>query len=308
MTGLPADSFVRVVREDPKRRGLLFAGTETGVHVSFDAGASWRPLQRNLPAVPVTDLVVKDDDVVLATQGRSFWVLDDIAPLRQLTPEVAGAPAHLFEPSVAYRFGGAEGRGAVGKNPPYGARFYYLLKDAPKEGEEVKLEILDEKGALVRAFTSKEPKKAEAKGGDEEGDSGQDAPKPIPAKAGLNTFAWDLRYPARLEVRGPDPLGRRDGRPPRGPGALPGAPQRGRNDPHPAVRAAQGPAPRHHRRGLREAVRPALADPRRAQRHARRDRPPARGARPGDRPPPIERRARRRRRRSPRRPTRSRRS
>ena len=116
VAGLPADSFVRVVREDPKRRVLLFAGTETGVHVSFDAGFSWRPLQRNLPAVPVTDLVVKGDDVVLATQGRSFWVLDDIAPLRQLTPEVARGPAHLFEPSVAYRFGGSEGRGAVGKS------------------------------------------------------------------------------------------------------------------------------------------------------------------------------------------------
>ena len=190
VAGLPADSFVRVVREDPKRRGLLFAGTETGVHVSFDAGVSWRPLQRNLPAVPVTDLVVKGDDVVLATQGRSFWVLDDIAPLRHLTPEVAGASAHLFEPSVAYRFGGSEGQGAVGKNPPYGARFYYLLKDAPKDGEEVKLEVLDENGGLVRAFTSKEVKKAEGKGAEE----GDDAPKPIPAKAGLNAFCWDLRH------------------------------------------------------------------------------------------------------------------
>jgi photosystem II stability/assembly factor-like uncharacterized protein len=200
VAGLPADSFVRVVREDPRRRGLLFAGTETGVHVSFDAGASWRPLQRNLPGVPVTDLVVKDDDVVLATQGRSFWVLDDIAPLRQLTPEAAGASAHLFEPSVAYRFGGAEGRGAVGKNPPYGARFYYLLKDAPKDGEELKLEVLDAKGALVRAFTSKEAKKAESKGAEE--GSSDDAPKPVPAKAGLNTFSWDLRYPPASKFDG----------------------------------------------------------------------------------------------------------
>jgi len=202
VAGLPVDSFVRVVREDPKRRGLVFAGTETGVHVSFDAGASWRPLQRNLPAVPVTDLVVKNDDVVLATQGRSFWVLDDIAPLRQLTSEVGGAAAHLFEPSVAYRFGGAEGRGAVGKNPPYGARFYYLLEEAPKDGEEVKLEILDEKGALVRAFTSKQEKKSEAKEAEEEDDSGQDTPKPVPAKAGLNTFAWDLRTPPASKFEG----------------------------------------------------------------------------------------------------------
>ena len=89
--GLPADSFVRVVREDPLRRGLLFAGTETGVYVSFDAAASWQPLQRNLPVVPITDLVVKDDDLVVATQGRSFWILDDIAALRQAKPELASA-------------------------------------------------------------------------------------------------------------------------------------------------------------------------------------------------------------------------
>jgi photosystem II stability/assembly factor-like uncharacterized protein len=204
--GLPADSFVRVVREDPVRKGLLFAGTETGVHVSFDAGVSWRPLQRNLPAVPVTDLVVKNDDVVLATQGRAFWVLDDIAPLRQMATEIAGASAHLFEPSVAYRFGGAEGRGAAGKNPPYGARFYYLLKDAPKDGEEVRLEVLDGKGALVRAFTSKEEKKGEGEGkgegGTEEGEGDDDAPKPIPAKSGLNTFVWDLRYPPASKFDG----------------------------------------------------------------------------------------------------------
>ncbi len=203
--GLPADSFVRAVREDPRRRGLLFAGTETGVHVSFDAGASWRPLQRNLPTVPVTDLVVKDDDVVLSTQGRSFWILDDIAPLRQLTPEVAQAPAHLFAPSVAYRFGGAEGRGAVGKNPPYGARFDYLLKEAPKDGEEVTLEVLDAKGALVRAFSSKEAQKdraSEPKGEGDEGDGGGDAPKPIPAKAGLNRTTWDLRYPPASKFDG----------------------------------------------------------------------------------------------------------
>jgi photosystem II stability/assembly factor-like uncharacterized protein len=204
--GLPADAFVRVVREDPVRRGLLYAGTETGVHVSFDAGGSWRPLQRNLPAVPVTDLVVKGDDVVVATQGRSFWILDDVAPLRQLSAEAASAAVHLFEPSVAYRFGGGEGRGAVGKNPPYGARFYYLLKEAPKEEEEVTLEVLDAKGAVVRAFTSKEPKKDEkdgAKGaGSDEGDPGGDAPRPVPAKAGLNTYAWDLRHPPASKFEG----------------------------------------------------------------------------------------------------------
>ena len=216
VTGLPADSFVRVVREDPKRRGLLFAGTETGVHVSFDAGASWRPLQRNLPAVPVTDLVVKDDDVVARDPGP--LVLD---PRRHRAAAAAhpggrGRRHHLFEPSVAYRFGGAEGRGAVGKNPPYGARFYYLLKDAPKDGEEVKLEILDEKGALVRAFTSKEPKKAEAKGGGRGRRLGQGRAEADPGEGGAQHLRLGPAHPARREVRGHDPLGRRDGRPPRG--------------------------------------------------------------------------------------------
>jgi hypothetical protein len=201
-TGLPADSFVRVVREDPVRRGLLFAGTETGVHVSYDSGTAWQPLQRNLPVVPITDLVVKDDDVVVATQGRSFWILDDIAALRQAKAELSNAAVHLFPPSPAVRFGGGEGRGAVGKNPPYGARLRYLLKEAPKEGEEIKLDILDSKGAVLRSYSSKEEKKEDgAAGGGEEG-FGPPPPKPLPAKAGLNTFSWDLRSKEATRFKG----------------------------------------------------------------------------------------------------------
>jgi photosystem II stability/assembly factor-like uncharacterized protein len=202
-SGLPADSFVRVVREDPVRRGLLFAGTETGVHVSFDAGGSWQSLQRNLPAVPVTDLVVKDADVVISTQGRAFWILDDIGALRQAKPELAAAAAHLFAPSPAYRFGGGEGRGAVGRNPPYGARFRYLLKEAPKEGEGVKLEVLDANGQLVRALSSKEDRSAQEDPDPEREEfAGPPAPKTIPARAGLNTFTWDLRYPEATRFKG----------------------------------------------------------------------------------------------------------
>jgi hypothetical protein len=200
--GLPADSFVRVVREDPVRRGLVFAGTESGVHVSFDSGASWQSLQGKLPAVPVTDLVVKDADVVISTQGRSFWILDDIAPLRQSKPELGAAAAHLFSPSPAYRFGGPEGRGATGKNPPYGARLQYLLKDAPQDGEEVKLEILDAQGQLVRAFSSKEDKSDEDRDPEREAFFGPPPPKTIPAKAGLNSFTWDLRRPEASRFKG----------------------------------------------------------------------------------------------------------
>jgi hypothetical protein len=190
------------VREDPVRRGLVFAGTETGVHVSFDAGASWQALQRNLPAVPVTDLVVKDADVVVSTQGRSFWILDDIAALRQAKPELASAAAHLFAPSPAYRFGGPEGRGATGKNPPNGARFQYLLKEVPKEGEELKLEIFDAKKTLVRSFSSKEEKKDEDADPEREAFFGPPAPKTLPAKPGLNTFTWDLRHAEASKFKG----------------------------------------------------------------------------------------------------------
>ncbi len=94
--GIADDAFVRSVREDPKRKGLLYAGTETGVYVSFDDGEGWQSLQLNLPVVPVTDLAVKEDDPVAATQGRAFWILDDLTPLHQLTPEVASSRAILF--------------------------------------------------------------------------------------------------------------------------------------------------------------------------------------------------------------------
>jgi photosystem II stability/assembly factor-like uncharacterized protein len=192
---LPSDGFVRVVRQDPVRPELLFAGTETGVHVSFDGGARWQPLQRNLPATPVTDLVIKDADVVISTQGRSFWILDDIAPLRQLAAAPAPAGVRLFAPSPASRFGGpSRPRPGVGANPPQGALVYYALPAAPKDGEEVRLEFLDESGAVLRSFSSKdEEKKPGAPSGDEE--SGGPAPAKLLAKAGLNRFAWDLRLP-----------------------------------------------------------------------------------------------------------------
>jgi photosystem II stability/assembly factor-like uncharacterized protein len=218
--GLPAGSFVRVLREDPVRKGLVFAGTETGVHVSFDAGASWKSLQRNLPVVPVTDLVVKEQDVAISTQGRSFWILDDIAPLRQMAKEQASALAYLYRPSPAVRFGGPKGRGAVGENPPYGARFYYLLKEAPKEGDEVKLEVLDAKGALVKAFSSKQDEKDEEERNPErEAFFGPPSPKTIPAKPGLNSFVWDLRYPDASKFKGMILWGGET----RGPRAVPGS-------------------------------------------------------------------------------------
>ena len=124
--GIPADQFVRVVREDPDRKGLLYAGTEYGVFVSFDDGAHWQSLQLNFPVAPVTDLVVHEKDLVLSTKGRSFWILDDLTPLHQLTDEVAASAAHLFAPRDgppgAYRRRGSggrvRGRLAVGRESP----------------------------------------------------------------------------------------------------------------------------------------------------------------------------------------------
>ena len=232
--GIAATEFVRVVREDPVRRGLLFAGTERGVWVSFDDGANWQALKLNLPPVPIHDLVIKEGDLVVATHGRSFWILDDISPLRQLSRAVPRASAHLFAPRDAYRvdWGGGFGAGGtdahpIGKNPPNGAMIYYWLKD---KSRDVTLDILDAQGRLIRHFTSRQDSITAADSARADSvkrvrtdslkgvgvtdsvkvdsilaDTLKDEDKPwprrppasrrAPNKAGLNMFVWDLRYP-----------------------------------------------------------------------------------------------------------------
>jgi photosystem II stability/assembly factor-like uncharacterized protein len=188
--GIPAGSFVRVVREDPVRKGLLYAGTETGVYVSFDDGARWQPLRLNLPTVPIHDLVVKGDDLVLATHGRAFWILDDLAPLRQWTDAVAKSDVHLFMPSAAVRFRAQRDRGSFqGDNPPAGAILYYQLA---KKQERVRVEVLDASGKVVRSYKSEEevvpdkplPERPER----------DEKPDVLPKDAGLHRFVWDLRH------------------------------------------------------------------------------------------------------------------
>src|SRR4029077_5480121 len=139
----------------------LYAGTERGVYVSFDDGANWRSLRLNLPTTPVHDLVIKDNDLVLATHGRAFWILDDISPLRQFSDEVTKKDVVLYTPGTAYRIqGGPQGEPRLSKrtgpNPPAGAVIYYYLKDAPKAGTETKLEILDASGKTIRKYSSLE--------------------------------------------------------------------------------------------------------------------------------------------------------
>ena len=158
VTGIPASEFVRVVREDPVRQGLLFAGTERGVWVSFDDGANWQRLRRNLPIVPVHDLAIKAGDLVAATHGRSFWILDDITPLRQLTADAVAGDAFLFKPRDAWRvewggFGGGSAAHPVGKNPPSGVMVSYWLK---AKNQDVTLEVLDSAGRVIRSFSSKQ--------------------------------------------------------------------------------------------------------------------------------------------------------
>lgn len=182
--GLGEAAYVHAVRVDPKRKGLLYAGTETGIYVSSDDGAHWQSLQLNLPTTPVYDLVVHDDDLAVATHGRSFWVLDDLSPLRQIDEKTPTAEAHLFAPAVAYRTGSPHGYSiptlTAGQNPPGGATIDYFLKSAQKE---ISLEILDSKGTVLRRFSSsKDPSK-----------QGTEQTQGPPASAGLNRFYWDLR-------------------------------------------------------------------------------------------------------------------
>lgn len=193
-SGIPDGTFVRAVRVDPKRKGLLYAGTETGMYVSFNDGANWQPLQLNLPTSPIHDLVVKDNDLVVATHGRSFWILDDLEPLRQMSEQIAKADAHLFTPSTAVRFrggGGFAGRGGfAGENPPNGAIIYYHLKEKAKG--EITLEILDAKGEMIRKYSSIE-KKIEGKPLPERPQR-PEKPDVLPIEPGMHRFVWNLRY------------------------------------------------------------------------------------------------------------------
>ncbi len=215
-SGIPDGAYVHAIRQDPKRRGLLYAGTELGVYVSFDAGAHWQPLQMNLPTSPVRDLVIKDDDLVVATHGRSFWVLDNITPLRQVSAQSAQADVTLYQPATAVRlhyFGEVPIRVPAGKNPPPGALIDYYLKSAPKG--EVTLDLLDAQGKVVRHLSSKE--KTDADQPPEWPDQAKPV-KTIPAKAGMNRFAWDLRYDDPVQTPGAFYIGE----PPSGPVVPPG--------------------------------------------------------------------------------------
>ncbi len=228
--GLP-DSPVNTVREDPVRKGLLFAGTETSVWVSFDDGDHWQPLQLNLPHTSMRDLIIHDDDLIVATHGRSFWILDDITPLRQITATPA-ADAFLFKPAAAYRVRRSTNTDTpippdepTAQNPPDGAVVDYLLAQ-PASGP-VSLEILDAQGSVVRRYASTDEREPSAE------DLAKQLiplywvrmPKVLPASAGMHRWVWDLHYTSPNSPRYQYPISAVPGDTPRvplGPLALPG--------------------------------------------------------------------------------------
>ncbi|HEX9730123.1 MAG TPA: glycosyl hydrolase [Gemmatimonadales bacterium] len=180
--GIPRGHFIRTVREDLGRPGLLYAGGEFGVYVSFNGGDDWQSLQLNLPVVPIHDLILKDTDVIVATHGRSFWIMDDITPLRSLNAQVAAADAHLFTPRPTPRMGGGGGFGGgatgVGRNPPAGVMTFFYLR-AADEDAEVTLDFLEQDGDLIQSYST----------------TARDRGSRLEVAPGMNRFVWNLRYP-----------------------------------------------------------------------------------------------------------------
>jgi len=213
---IPQGSFVHAVREDSVRPELLYAATETGVFVSFDSGAHWQSLELNLPRSPVHDLVVKGDDLVVATHGRSFWILDDVTPLRQVAAAGRASIAYLYTPEPSYHLyypDSVDARPPAGQNPPAGVLIDYYLPSAAHA--PLTIDILDEHGAAVRHLSSVESKEAEQP---PEWPDQVSPEEKLPAQAGMNRFLWNLRYDDPVQIPGAF----YSGEPPRGPIALPG--------------------------------------------------------------------------------------
>ncbi len=203
VNGLPEEDMVYVVREDPVRTGLLYAGTESGVYMSFDDGDRWQSLQLNLPTATVTDLAIHQNDLVASTFGRALWILDDLTPLRAMNAEVMDSSAHLFQPETAIRARWDVNPDTpyppstpAGQNPPEGAIINYYLKSGGKH--DLSLKVLDEAGAVVRQYaTHVNPLRLPPANVPEFWFA---PPEELPSAAGVNRFVWDLRYPAPLSL------------------------------------------------------------------------------------------------------------
>ncbi len=216
--GLDAGVHLNVVREDPKKKGMLYLGTERGIQFSTDGGKTWASLQLNLPTVPVHDLQVKNDDLVVGTHGRSLWILDDLTAVREWTPPLGQKPFHLYPAKPAVKWAGGSGgifphKATTTDNPPAGAVVWYHLKDEPKD--EVKLEVLNAAGKVIATATKKPKKPGTAnpddKGADDDADDDDDddgddkqekKPRKLPVEKGLNQFVWDLTHDGADTISG----------------------------------------------------------------------------------------------------------
>lgn len=220
--GIPDGAFTRVIREDPNKRGLLYAGTETGLYISFDDGANWQSMQFNLPLTPITDLAIhkREKELVAATEGRSFWIFDDLPALHQMMDAggfAAASQTKLFKPKESYRMAGGGGfplppTATIGRNPAGGVVVYYSLKAKPTT--DLVVEFLDSSGKSINKFTTRLPRRGGAgqgqgaageqppAGGGEEGFFGGGAPARASTDVGLNRFVWDMRYPDAVRFPG----------------------------------------------------------------------------------------------------------
>lgn len=182
VNGIENNHFTRVLRADPKRAGLLYAGTENGMYISFNDGNDWQTFQLNLPIVPITDLTIKDDNLIAATQGRSFWMIDDLTPLHQLSEDVANSQFYLYQPMPSWRISGRGGRESktAGTNHPGGVMIHFYLKDKNDE-DKISLEILEEDGDLIKKYSIKPNKEAKE--------------EKLAVEEGMNRFVWNMMYP-----------------------------------------------------------------------------------------------------------------
>lgn len=185
--GIPNHHFARVVRADRHRQGLLYCGTEFGMYISFDDGAHWRPFQLNLPKVPITDLTIKDNDLVVATQGRAFWVLDDLSILQQMNPAILGENLHVFYPAPAWRMEGSVNTHVrnAGMNPPNGVVFNYYLKEA-NDSSTLSISLYDAQNQWIRTYATNAAK----------------AEEKMEVQKGMNQFVWDMLYPPAEKIEG----------------------------------------------------------------------------------------------------------
>ncbi|MBN2731923.1 MAG: glycosyl hydrolase [Balneolaceae bacterium] len=196
--GIDEEKWVRVVREDKRQEGLLYAGTELGMYISFNDGDDWQPFQNNLPIVPITDLEIRNNDLVAATQGRAFWILDDLSPVQQISENVANADHHLFKPGVSYQVDGSRGSNpTMGQNPPTGALIYYTFKEKPDTSEtQIRLDILNAEEDVIRTYAIGNEEKYEHQ------NKAGDGFEKMPIKEGMNRLVWDYSTAEMATVSG----------------------------------------------------------------------------------------------------------